>query len=86
MSVGTGCPMVCGYCGRPIASEAKWLGGTPYHSACTESPGYDPGTIRFYPPGQLPIPTFTPAMTEDDVRRIVREEIERTGLLNNPNA
>jgi len=68
----------CGFCGRPCASFV-WLGGVPYHEECTRGPGYQPRTYGtgygLGPPSQgcIPIPT----MTEERVRKIVREEIER---------
>ena len=68
---------LCQHCGRPIGGVATWLGGQPYHPECTHGLGYS----THYAPS--PIATLgckpAPPLTEDDVRRIVREELkERT--------
>lgn len=60
----TGIAMTCGHCGRPMAS-AVWINGQGYHPECTHGPGFQ-------------MPTFTQSpLTEEDIRRIVREEIDR---------
>jgi len=38
MSTGTGA-LLCGHCGRPIGANLhSWIGGVPYHHACTMPP------------------------------------------------
>jgi len=63
----------CGYCGRPCASFV-WLGDVPYHEECTHGPDYRRsyygGNVSDWAKGVAPL-------SEQDVRRIVREEIER---------
>jgi len=72
---GTGAigPFLCGYCGRPCGA-CIWLNGNPYHEECTHGPDYKPqyygGNVQDWAKGVAPL-------TENDVRRIVREEIER---------
>ncbi len=56
----------CGFCGRPCASFV-WAGGIAYHEECTHGPDYQ------HPYYALPVQ----ALTEQRVRTIVREEIER---------
>jgi hypothetical protein len=57
-------PPTCGYCGRPIIGLITWGYGVPYHHDCARGP-CDP-------------PTFSPPpLTEDAVRRIVREELDK---------
>jgi hypothetical protein len=67
--------MHCAHCGRPCAS-AVWIGSLPYHQECMRGPGYQADVCRLYPPH----PDWhhrAPAhdLTENDVRRIVREEL-----------
>jgi hypothetical protein len=64
MSVSNATVALCQYCGRPIGSVAAWLGGSPYHPECTHGPSY---------PAHYEM-TRTSMLTEDDVRRILREE------------
>jgi hypothetical protein len=59
---------VCGFCGRPCANFV-WLNGSAYHEECTHGPHWQP---RYYGTAQP-----APALTEEGVRQIVREEIER---------
>ena len=61
-SAATG--ILCAHCGRP-APIAVWHGGLPYHDECTHGPGY-----QSQPWGPAPL-------TEADVRRFVREELEQ---------
>lgn len=73
--IGSGTTPLCGYCGRPVIDFAVWHGGVPYHGECTHGPS---GPLRY---AQMPAqPGCTPIrqLTEDDVRRIVREEIAKT--------
>lgn len=37
--MGTGIPMLCAHCSRPIAGPAVWVGSGPYHFECTQPPG-----------------------------------------------
>lgn len=66
--------MLCAYCGRPAATLV-WVGGAGYHEECTRGPGFQAPTYQPLPPvfGCAPLK----ALTEEDVRRIVREELER---------
>ena len=60
--MSSGATPVCGYCGRPIIGLITWGYGVAYHYECTRGPSAPR--------------TFGPLiLTEDDVRRIVREEI-----------
>ena len=73
--------MYCAHCGRP-ASTLVWINGVGYHPECTHGPGYQQPT---YGPNLFPIHggAFVPAtrwISEEDVRRIVREELVRAGL------
>lgn len=60
--MSSGTVATCGFCGRPVQC-AVYLGGTPYHAECTQCP-----TPQHY---------VNPSLTESDIRRIVREELER---------
>jgi hypothetical protein len=64
---------LCQHCGRPVGEVATWIGGLPYHPECTHGPGY----LTHYAPSPVDRPGCrpTPMLTEDDVRRIVREEL-----------
>ena len=58
----------CDMCGKPT-ERPLWLDGLPYHSGCANGPG-----------GPLRNETITATaqakpLTEEDVRRIVREEM-----------
>jgi len=87
MSAGTFVPVHCSHCGRPIANEAVYLGGYAYHPECTRGPSY-PATFQHLPPNPPPthhlwhMPVAPPRLTEEDVRRIVREELTRRGDTN----
>jgi hypothetical protein len=65
--------MLCNHCGRPVASGV-WIGSGLYHDECTRGPGYSP---NYY--GSMGCTPFVP-LTEDRVRQIVREEIERRAI------
>ena len=71
--MNSGTVPMCGYCGRPIATKTLWLGGRTYHYECTRGPGA-PMTYTYTYTGQETI-----MLTEDDVRRIVREELKSSG-------
>lgn len=62
------CP-VCGYCGRPIGGNAVWVGSMCYHLECTRGPSWQ----QTYPSSATPL---VPALTVEDVRQIIREELE----------
>ena len=73
MPTGTDTTPICGHCGRPVLIQAMWHGGVPYHYECTRGPGA-PLTYAPLPPdpeGCRP----AKMLTEEDVRRIVREEL-----------
>lgn len=74
--------ILCGYCGRPMLAGVS-IGGVMYHQECTHGPG---GPLRYAP--MPPVPGAVPwkALDESDVRRIVRDELQRSGLLNSENA
>lgn len=69
--MSTGTTPLCGYCGKPVIDAITWHAGTPYHSECTHGPGYP----THYVMTRTPTPTWPSTLTEDDVRRIVREEL-----------
>ncbi len=50
-SVGVGVVPLCGFCGRPIASNPAWLGAIPYHFACTQPPAAAVPLGCICPPG-----------------------------------
>ena len=54
----------CGYCGRPVIGAAIYAGGLAYNPECTRGPSAQ----QTY---QLP------PLTEEMVRKIVREELAR---------
>lgn len=64
--------MNCGYCGRPMVTMV-YVGDCAYHPECVRGPGYAPPSMVPMFPGALPLPH----LTENDVRRIVREELVR---------
>lgn len=69
----TGTLPMCLHCGRPITGQIVYAGNGAYHWECTQPPGqqsYQPMPNQF---GAIPVPT----LTEEDVRRIVREELGR---------
>lgn len=74
MSSGT--TPLCGYCGRPVIGMAVWGAGRAYHAECTRGPNWH----QTYAPTPLPHgqARVLQQLTEDDVRRIVREEIAKT--------
>ena len=63
--VTTNTTMACRKCGEPLASASIWIDGQPYHYTCTP-----------YIPALSPFKSQA-ALTEDDVRRIVREELAK---------
>lgn len=64
---------LCGYCGRP-APVAVMYDGIPYHAECTRSPQLQYAAYPFpHEPGCVPLRQ----LTEEDVRRIVREELQQ---------
>lgn len=67
-AAGTG-GMRCAHCGRPMAASV-WLGSLPYHPECTRGP------VLAGPAAYGPTP-----LTDEDVRRIVIEELVRAGVL-----
>lgn len=56
---------LCSSCGRPIAGSAVWVGVGIYHPECCHPPGYSSPTFQ------------PPPLTADQVRQIIREELER---------
>ena len=75
--------MCCAHCGRPAATLV-WLGGLGYHAECTRGPGWQEATYQA--PPLLPVQHYTTPMSEERVRLIVRDEMQRSGLMNSPNA
>ena len=75
MSASNATVATCQHCGAPIGGAATWLGGLPYHPECTHGPGYP----THYAPLSLEHEGCKPShrITENDVRRIVREELAR---------
>ena len=70
----SGIPVSCAHCGRPIGGTAVWMGNFQYHEECTRGPTF---AQRYFTPvgdGNTYIPY---PLSEHDVRRIVREEVER---------
>lgn len=65
----TGIPMLCGYCGRPMLQQV-WVGNVAYHPECTRGPSYSPMPST---PGCQPVKP----LTEEDVRRIVCDELDK---------
>jgi len=66
--------MQCQHCGRPIGGgSATYIGGLPYHYECTRGPGAQTNYVLM-PPRAGCQPEHT--LTEADVRRIVREELD----------
>lgn len=83
MSVSNATVALCQHCGRPIGGVATWLGGLPYHPECTHGPSYP---THYAPlPAEHPGCRPTPALTEDDVRRIVRDELTHNNQGNRTN-
>ena len=76
---GTGA-MHCAYCGRP-AEQLVWIGGHGYHPECTRGSGWQPQVYQ-----APPVQHYTLPITEERVRQIVRDELQRAGLFNSPNA
>lgn len=77
--MSTGIPMSCAHCGRPIGNAAVWLGQFVYHEECTRGPAWT--QQQYLHPSYCGPREFTnpaPALTERDVRRIVREELKRS--------
>ena len=58
-----------------------WIGGMGYHLECTRPPGWEAPTFK-----PLPVQHYTEKMTDERVRLIVRDELQRAGLLDSPNA
>jgi len=75
MSASNGTVATCQHCGRPIGGVATWLGGLPYHPECTHGPGYLTHYAPLAPEHEGCKPSHQ--ITENDVRRIVREELAR---------
>lgn len=71
MTIGSGTTPICGACGLPISAGVMWIGGAPYHYACTHGPALTIERIKIMPPAKI--------LTEEDVRRIVREELAARG-------
>lgn len=67
MSTGA---MHCTYCGRPAVSLV-WINGFGYHQECLRGPGYQEQVY------QSPSQPMWFGLTEDRVRQIVREELEK---------
>lgn len=68
--------MHCAHCGRPCAA-AIWIGTLPYHEECTHGPSWQQQQYlhpTFYPPSRNFTVPHVP-LQEEDVRRIVREEL-----------
>ena len=57
-----------------------WIGGMGYHLECTRQT-VGPATCA-----PLPVQHYTEKMTDERVRLIVRDELQRAGLFNSPNA
>lgn len=74
----TGIPMQCQHCKRPIGGLVTYIGPWPYHYECTRGPG---ANLNYAP--MAPVPGCAPVSypTEDRVRQIVREELERLELV-----
>lgn len=36
MNTGTGCDMLCCYCGRPVIGQMTWGATGPYHPECCQ--------------------------------------------------
>ena len=81
-TAGTGA-MICMHCGRPMLTSVM-VGGLLYHEECTRGPGWQHPT--YTPPPPLPPRHYTVPMDDERVRQIVRDELQRAGLFNNPNA
>ena len=74
MSTGTEIPMTCQHCGRPIAKLSTHIGHLAYHPECTHGHGHQMHYAPMPPaPGAHP---FAP-VSEERVRQIVREELQR---------
>ena len=78
-TTGTGA-MLCAHCGRPAMTLVQ-IGGMGYHLECTRGPGFEQTTLR-----PVSVQHYTEKMTDERVRQIVRDELQRAGLLNSPNA
>jgi len=75
MSIGTESVPHCQHCGRPIGGIATWIGNQPFHYECTRSPSHNPTFLPAHVFGVGAQPS--PALTEADVRRIVRDELAK---------
>ena len=60
----------CVLCGMPIIGQITYASGIPYHEQCAHGPN---GPFRNM---AMPNPTPPKPLTEEDVRRVVREGIE----------
>jgi hypothetical protein len=74
MSNGTYLTPSCQHCGRPIAGFPTYIGAYSYHPECTRGPGVE---MAYQPMPFTQGAYAVPILTEGDVRRIVREELER---------
>ena len=63
---------LCGYCGRPVIGLAVWDAGRAYHAECTHGPS---GPMRYVPVPQAPGCVPLRQLTEEDVRKIIRDEL-----------
>jgi hypothetical protein len=70
--MSTALPMVCQHCKRPIGGAATYIGTWPYHYECTRGPG---APLTYSPMEATPGARPVNLLTEQDVRRIVREEL-----------
>jgi hypothetical protein len=71
--------LLCAHCGRIIDGQQRWwFSGAPYHAECVGPPPNPNGPPIYYSPMQ-PRPGCQPLpqLTEEDVRRIVREELAK---------
>ena len=73
--MSTATPLKCSHCDRPIGGVQTWIGGFAFHQECAHGPGADM-TLRPQVAATWPRP-----LTEDRVREIVREEMERFELV-----
>ena len=71
----SGTTPLCGYCGRPVIGMAVWDAGRAYHAECTRGPSWHQTYASIPSPhGQA---RALRQLSEDDVRRIVREEMAK---------
>lgn len=70
--MSTALPMVCQHCKRPIGGAATYIGTWPYHYECTRGPG---APLTYASMDAAPGARPASPLTEEDVRRIVRDEL-----------